>query len=145
MLTDEFERVLGSDASQEKKISGVKEESTHEWYEVEDPQTGERAYIKKISATTTSRIDSDTRTNRKRFMDVTGWYQNEQGYWTPGISTKEGFSQHQMLHFLRCYEDDCQIHLRSKEGVNWFSKQSRKPRLRRQDAILGQGEAEPLW
>lgn len=126
MLTDEFERILDNDASQEKKISGVKKESTDEWYKIEDPQTGERVYIKKISVTTSSRIDSDTRTNRQQFMDVTRSYQNDQKYWTSGISTKEGFSQHQMLHFLGCYEDDCQIHLRSKEEDQLIFKAATK-------------------
>ena len=40
--------------------------------------------------------------------------------------------EHVRLHWTACYDDDCQTHMSSKEGANWFP---RKPRRRQQSLM----------
>jgi len=51
---------------------------------------------------------------------------------------------HAAMHWSACFNDRCDVHLRDKEGANWFPKQPRRHQPRRQSKKVHWGEPEGL-
>jgi len=51
---------------------------------------------------------------------------------------------HAAMHWSACFNDRCDVHLRDKEGANWFPKQPRRNQPRRQAKKVHWGEPAGL-
>jgi len=49
---------------------------------------------------------------------------------------------HAAMHWSACFEDRCDVHLRDKEGANWWPKQTRRNQPRRAAKTVRWGEPE---
>ena len=83
--------------------------------------------------------------SHERFQEVTRWYTNSKEYYYSRVCIKKKFDKHSTLHFIDCYENDCQIHLYNKEETEYFSKKSKTFKLQRQNATLETRKDKHFW
>ena len=83
--------------------------------------------------------------NHERFQKITKWYTNSKEYYCSKMCIKEEFNKHNILHFIDCYKNDCQIHLYNKEKTEYFLKKSKTFKLQQQNATFETKKDRHFW